>query len=508
MSAPQVHSGARSRPLAEVKDRASRLAAALSKLGVGQGDHYAIVMRNEIAFLEVNLAAAAIGAVPIPVNWHWTGDDLRHLLTNSRAKVVVVHTDLLPAVEKHLPAGVTIVEAEVPLEVRESYNLADLPVTGRYPSLEKLIEDTDPVPDATNDPPMSVIYTSGTTGLAKGILRDPVPAEKMPALGAAVADLMKLKPGGKTLIPAPMYHSSPNVLATFAAAMDVEIVIMPKFDPVDFLELVQAHRIDEVQMVPTMFVRLLKLPKEVRESYDVSSLEAIIHAAAPCPPNVKRAIIEWFGPIVYEYYGGTETGAVVFCDTEEALVHEGTVGRPFLDSQIRILGPDNEPVPTGESGIVYVKPFSAWPDFTYLGDDEKRRSIEQDGFVTVGDIGYLDEDGFLYLSDRANDMVISGGVNIYPAEIEACLLGMDGVADVAVFGIPDADLGEVLAAHVELQPDAQLTADDIRSYVESNLAKYKKPRVVVFDDNLPREDSGKMFKRRLREKYWSDGRKI
>ncbi|PRZ43320.1 long-chain acyl-CoA synthetase [Antricoccus suffuscus] len=507
MSDPQVISGKRSRTIAEVKERAARIGAGLGKLGVGPGDHYAFVLRNEIAFLEANMAASAIGAVPIPVNWHWTGEDLQHVLTDSGAKVVIAHTDLLPAVEKFLPEGATIVEVETPPEIREAYGLGDVPLTGRYRTLDELAT-SELVTPPTDDPPMSVIYSSGTTGLAKGIRRNPVAEGKSEEIAGVVVDLMKLKPGGKTLVPAPMYHSSPNVLALFAVAMGIETVIMPKFDPEEFLALIEKHRIDEVQVVPTMFIRLLKLPKEVREKYDVSSLEAVIHAAAPCPADVKEQMIKWFGPIIWEYYGGTETGAVVLCSSEEALAHPGTVGRAFAGAQLRILGADNQPVPVGESGMVYMKPFDAWPDFTYLNDDEKRRSIEQDGFVTVGDIGYLDEDGFLYLSDRANYMVISGGVNIYPAEIEGSLLGMDGVADVAVFGIPDPDLGEVLAAHVELEDGATVSEEDIKSYVTTNLAKYKTPRVVVFEERLPREDSGKMFKRRLRDQYWTGNRKI
>lgn len=509
MGIPQVFSGARSRPLAEVNARAARLGRGLRTVGVGSGDHYAIVLRNEIAYLEANLAASSIGAVPVPVNWHWTGDDLKHLLSDSGAKAVFVHTDLLPAVEKFLPPGVSIVEVEVPEEIREAYGLGDVPLTGRYRTLDELVEAAEPSDgDGPGAPPMSVIYTSGTTGLAKGILRNPVDPDKSAGIAASVMDLMKLKPGGTTLVPAPMYHSSPNVLALFAAATGISLVLMPKFDAEQFLALVEKYKVDEVQMVPTMFTRLLKLPKDVREKYDMSSLEAIIHAAAPCPAEVKQGMIDWLGPIIWEYYGGSETGAVVWCSSEEAMAHPGTVGRPFQDSQIRILGADNEPVPTGESGMIYVKPFSSWPDFTYLGDDEKRRSIEQDGFVTVGDIGYLDEDGFLYLSDRANYMVISGGVNIYPAEIEGSLLSMDGVADVAVFGIPDPDLGEVLAAHVELEDGATVSEEEIKAYVTTHLSKYKSPRVVVFEDRLPREDSGKMFKRRLRDQYWTGDRKI
>jgi long-chain acyl-CoA synthetase len=283
---------------------------------------------------------------------------------------------------------------------------------------------------------------------------------------------------------------------------------MPRFDPEEFLALVQRHRIEHTQMVPTMFTRLLALPRQVRERYDLSSLEGVVHAAAPCPVATKREMIEWLGPIITEYYGGTESGIVVYCDSAEWLAHPGTVGRPMADGAVRILSPEGEELGVGEEGEVYLRPPSAWPEFTYENDPAKRASIERDGFVTLGDIGRLDTDGFLYLTDRVKDLVIAGGVNIYPVEIEQCLLTLDGVRDVAVFGVPDADKGEALAAHVEVQPGSALTADDVREHVRSRLASYKVPRTVVFDDQLPREDTGKLFKRKLREAYWESGRRI
>jgi long-chain acyl-CoA synthetase len=239
----------------------------------------------------------------------------------------------------------------------------------------------------------------------------------------------------------------------------------------------------------------------VRTRYDLSSLRWIVHAAAPCPVDVKRAMIEWLGPIIAEYYGGTETGPVVFCNSEEWLAHPGTVGRAIAQAVIKILDADDRELPTGESGEVYMW-LDVWPDFTYAGDEEKRRAVERDGLISCGDIGYLDADEYLYLNDRRSDMVISGGVNIYPAEIEACLLSLQGVRDCAVFGIPDAEFGEALAAHVELHAGESLTADSVRDHVRASLAPYKTPRVVEFSDSLPREDSGKIFKRRLREPYW------
>lgn len=503
MSEPFVRSGNRERTLAEVKERAARFGGALRSLGLQHGERYAIVMRNEIGYLEANLAAAPIGAVPVPVNWHWTGVDLKHLLTDSEVRIVVAHTDLIAGVEAQTPDGVQIVEAGVPEEVRAAYGMGEVPLTGRYPVMDDLI-DAAAVPEVTTEaPPMAVIYTSGTTGLAKGLLRDPVKPENAQGLVKFISEFLMMRPGWSTILPAPLYHTAPNVNATFGAALGMSMIIMPKFDAEEFLRLVDEHRVDTVQMVPTMFARMLQLPEEVRGKYDLSSLQGVVHAAAPCPPEMKRAMIDWLGPVVNEYYGGSEGGAWVHCTSEEWLDHPGTVGKPIAGAAIKILGPDMQELPVGETGVIYGRSTPFWPDFTYIGNDAKRRAIDAgEGFITVGDVGRVDEDGFLYLSDRLNDMVISGGVNIYPAEIEAVLMGLAGVGDVAVFGIPDPDMGEALAAHVQPLPGATLDEAQVREHVRSNLARYKEPKVIVFEDELPREDSGKLFKRRLKERYW------
>ncbi|WP_432842331.1 AMP-binding protein [Dactylosporangium sp. CA-092794] len=491
------------RTIAEVKARAAKFAGALRKRGVEHGDRYAIVLRNEIAFLEVNLAASPIGAVPVPVNWHWTGEDLKHLLTDSGAKVAVVHSDLIPGVEAQMPAGLQIIEAEVPEEIRQAYRLGDVPLTGRYPVLEDCIDESEPPAELSSAPPMAVIYTSGTTGLAKGVIREPVAAEAASDLSAFLADLLGLAPGRTTVMSAPLYHSAPNVNLTFAAALGMNIVILPKFDPEEFLRVIEAHRVDVVQLVPTMFLRLLRLPEAVRDKYDISSLKEVVHSAQACSTDLKRAMIDWMGEILSEYYGGSEGGPWTKCDTAEWLAHPGTVGRPVRDAALRIVGPDQQEVPAGETGVIYGRSPSFWPGFTYLNNQARRQEIDGgDGFITVGDVGHVDEDGYLFLTDRLNDMVISGGVNIYPAEIETCLLSLDGVQDVAVFGIPDPEMGESLAAHVEPMPGAELTAHDVQDHVRNKLARYKVPKVVVFEERLPREDSGKLFKRQLKAKYW------
>jgi long-chain acyl-CoA synthetase len=260
--------------------------------------------------------------------------------------------------------------------------------------------------------------------------------------------------------------------------------------------------------VPIMFTRLLKLPAEVRQRYDVSSLRHVTHGAAPCPRHVKEQMIAWWGPIIYEQYGSLEIGLVTGTTSEEWLSHPGTVGRALPGVELKILDDDGNEVPIGQTGEVYSR-VADQPDFTYEGRPEARTEVVRDGFVTAGDVGYLDVDGFLYLCDRKKDMVISGGVNIYPAEIEECLLTLPGVRDVAVFGIPDDEYGESLAAAVELDGLTPVSAEDVRAHVRANLAGFKTPRVVEFLEEIPRLDSGKILKRKLREGYWAEtGRTI
>jgi long-chain acyl-CoA synthetase len=305
-----------------------------------------------------------------------------------------------------------------------------------------------------------------------------------------------------------MYHSAPNAYGAYSVRAGADVILQPRFDPEELLQLIERHRVTHLHMVPTMFVRLMKLPEAVRRKYDLSSLKFVVHAAAPCPVDVKHGMIEWWGPIINEYYGATETGAVVYCNAEEWLAHPGTVGRAQPDVRLAILDEDGREVPAGREGDVYVR-LTTGSDFTYHGDDAKRAKAERDGLISVGDIGYVDKDGFLFLCDRRNHMVISGGVNIYPAEIEAEILKMPGVADCAVFGIPDTEFGEALCAVVQPQQGANLKEGDVKSFLRDHLARYKVPKVVEFQAELPREDSGKIFKRKLRDPYWEKaGRKI
>lgn len=504
MSAPVIRCGGRSRSHAEVADRAGRIASGLAGLGVQPGDRVAIVLRNEIEFVETSMGIGQLGAIPVPVNWHWKGSELGYLLDDCDAKAAFVHSDLVPVVRDATDRPLPVIEVALSEALAQAYRVGDGSAgAGSDLELERMVAANSAPTAPPSGSPLSVIYSSGTTGQPKGILRRPMSDEQRAMAAERIFLAFGMRPGMRTLVPAPMYHSAPNAHALFSVAAGFDLTIMPRFTPREFLETIQRHGVEHTQMVPTMFVRLLQLPEDERLSYDVSTLASVVHAAAPCSPEVKRRMIDWWGPIILEYYGGTESGCMVSCTSQEWLAHEGTVGRALPGCDVKIILPDGSEAPTGVSGEVYLNPGEQWPDFTYIGNDEKRRSIDRDGYITLGDGGRLDEDGFLYMTDRLSDMVISGGVNIYPVEIEKFLASVPGVRDAAVFGIPDPDLGEILAAHVDTDPESGLTEDDIRAAVKEGLASYKVPRHVVIDRDLPREESGKLFKRKIRARYWN-----
>jgi long-chain acyl-CoA synthetase len=489
-----VRCGERFSTYPELFGRALRASRGLSELGIAAGDRVALLLRNSLEFLEASIATVPIGASAVPINWHWRGEEIAHVLLDSGAKALVVHADLWDAIAPSVPDEVAVIV--VPADGAVS---AELPAGSV--SWPEWLRSSEPWAQPPEGAPVSIIYTSGTTGRPKGVVRTPATDAQREETQALLGRIFQLGAEERTVIPAPMYHTAPNVYALASAIRGMDMTIMTGFDAEEFLRIVAEHRVTVVQMVPTMFVRLLALPEDVRSRYDLSSLRWVVHAAAPCPPDAKRAMIEWLGPIVAEYYGSTETGPVVFCTSSEWLAHPGTVGRAIERAVVKVLDADGSELPAGESGEVYTW-LDVWPDFTYAGDGERRRAVERAGLVSCGDIGYLDADGYLYLNDRRSDMVISGGVNIYPAEIEACLLSLPGVRDCAVFGVPDEEFGEALAAHVELDEGVSLTSEDVREHVRSRLAGYKTPRLVEFSDSLPREDTGKIFKRRLREPYW------
>ncbi len=505
-----IISGERRRGHAEVADRAARMAGGFEGIGVKQGDSVCILMRNDIAFIEAAYGAMQLGAYAVPVNWHFKPEEIRYILEDSGTRVLVAHADMLHQLRGAVPNGVTVLSVPTPPEILGHYKIdPDHLATPDFAvDLETWLQAQRPYDGPARPQPANMIYTSGTTGHPKGVRRHAPTPEQSTSAERMRAMIYGLRPGARALLPGPLYHSAPNSFGLRAGRLGGALVLMPRFDPEEFLRLVEAEKIDTIFMVPTMFIRLMKLPEAVRRKYDMSSLHHVIHAAAPCPADVKRAMIEWWGPVIYEFYGSTESGAVTFANSEDALKKPGTVGKIAPGAELRFIGEDGKILPQGEIGEIYSK-IAGNPDFTYHNKPEKRAEIDRDGFITSGDVGYIDADGYVFICDRKRDMVISGGVNIYPAEIEAALHALPGVHDCAVFGIPDEEFGEALMAVVEPQGGVTLDVADIRAQLKTSLADYKVPKHVEILKNLPREDSGKIFKRRLRDPYWERaGRRI
>jgi long-chain acyl-CoA synthetase len=508
----KILSGDRELSQAQLLENVARAAAGLSAMGIGAEATVAILLRNDFPFFEASMAANAVGAHAVPINWHFQAEEAGYILRDSQAQVLVVHADLFPQIRAGILEGVQTFVVPTPPEIQAAYRITpdqampppDLPVWSDWVSRQEPRELT------RLPPPLSMIYTSGTTGTPKGVRRQPFTAESAAQVGAIVEVIFGFRPDGdfSTVVTGPLYHTAPNAYGLFAARNGGLCVLQPRFDPEGLLQLIERYRITHLHMVPTMFVRLLKLSEETKRQYDLSSLAFVVHAAAPCPPEVKRQMIAWWGPVINEYYGATETGAIVFHTSEEALRKPGTVGRPITGGIVRIYDEQGHVLGSTQVGEVYLR-LEALPDFTYHGLDAQRRTIERDGLVTAGDVGYLDEDGYLFLCDRKKDLVISGGVNIYPAEIEAAILAFPGVHDCAVFGIPDEEYGEALCAYIEPEPGSTLGASEVRTFLSDKLARYKVPKVIEFHRDLPREDSGKIFKRKLRAPYWEHtGRQI
>lgn len=347
-----------------------------------------------------------------------------------------------------------------------------------------------------------MFYTSGTTGVPKGVTRHPPTPQHVASMSQMLLDVFGIKPGARVLISAPLYHAAPASYAVLAALNNAELWIEPRFDAERTLRLIETHRISHIYMVPTMFVRLLALPVEVRSHFDLTSLRFVATAGSPFPPELKRHMIEWWGPVIHEAYAASELGYITQIDSNEALRKPGSAGRPLTGVTLKVLSDNGVELRPGEVGLLYARNTSM-PDFTYRKNDAARSSIEAHGLCTLGDMGYIDEDGFLFIVDRQSDMVISGGVNIYPAEIEAALITLSGVMDCAVFGIPDEEFGEAVAAVIQRAQGSEVTAQDVQTYLRERIADYKVPRRVIFSAELPRDENGKLYKRKLRESFWA-----
>ena len=490
---------------AAIESRVQRAMSALAAHGIEEGDAVALLLRNDIAFLEASLAVSRLGAYGVPLNWHAKPNEVEIVLRDSQAKLLIAHADLLAALGA---VSVPAVAVTTPQEILEAYaldaRLARVPAGAA--DWNAWIEVHSAWSGANRRPRGSIIYTSGTTGTPKGIQREPTgSADQERLVTQTLRDSFGVRPEGRSLVCGPLYHSMQG--ANLRAAYDMlgergVLVIESRFDAERLLARVAEHRITQILMVPVMFVRLLRLDAAVRTRYRLDSLEWVVHSAAPCPIDVKKGMIEWFGPVMHEFYAASEFGAVALIGSADALRKPGSVGRALPGCIVKVLDASGRELPVGATGEIAAL-NTAYPDFTYRNRPEARAALDRGGLIATGDIGHMDEEGFLFLSGRSSDMVISGGVNIFPAEIEEVLLGCPGVADCAVFGIPDEEYGEALAAHIQPLPQRTLDELEVRAWLRERLPGFKTPRVIRFEAALPREDSGKIFKRRLREPYWT-----
>ena len=485
---------------AELNERSNRLAQFLYAQGLRRGDHIAVLMENNLAFMEPVWAAFRSGLYVTTINRYLPADEAAYIASDCGAKALITSyakrdtaaelLDLIPNCPIRLMVGGVI---------------------PGWASYEDAVASCSPEPLAQEWMGDSMLYSSGTTGRPKGILR-PLP-EITPAEGfetRQASNRYELSAQSVYLSPAPLYHAAPLAYVLTVQSFGGTVVMMERFDPEQALHLIEKHRVTHSQWVPTMFVRMLKLPPEVRTRYDLSSHKVAVHAAAPCPVEVKRQMIEWWGPILYEYYAGTEASGSTFITSEDWLKHPGSVGRAAL-GVLHICDEDGNELPVGETGLVYFEREA--PTFEYHNDPAKTASArhpKHPNWNALGDVGYLDEDGYLYLTDRKAFMIISGGVNIYPQAIEDALVTHPKVADVAVFGVPDPEMGEAVKAVIEPAP-GQAPSDDLAAelmtYARERLAHYLAPRSIDFIQEMPRLPTGKLYKRILRDAYWQD-RKI
>ncbi len=480
---------------AELDDRSSRLAHVLRNAGLSIGDHIALMMRNSSAFLEVAWAAQRAGLRYTALNSHLRTDEVQYILDDCGATAFVVSAELADVV-----AGLDLTRVDLRIVAgRPDGNGLDGFVD--YRSV-LAAAPAGPIDDEAEGREM--LYSSGTTGRPKGVNKPLVPVAPgdpaSPAVAIAEGVALALGDDAVYLTPAPLYHAAPLVYTMGCHRAGATAVVMESFDAAACLAAIERYGVTHAQFVPTMFTRLLRLPEDVRAGADTSSLRMVLHAAAPCPVAVKRAMFDWWGPILYEYYAGTEDIGGSFIGPDEWLAHPGSVGRP--NAELHVLGPDGEELGVGEAGTIW---FAAGGrDFEYHNDPDKTAgSRNEHGWRTLGDVGYVDADGYLYLTDRSADMIVSGGVNIYPREAEEVLAQHPAVLDVAVFGIPDDEMGEAVHAVVQFaDPSAPVDEAELISWCRERLAGFKCPRRIDVTDAMPRDPSGKLFKRRLKDPHW------
>jgi long-chain acyl-CoA synthetase len=483
---------------AELEARNNRLAHLLRKLGLKRLDHYAIFMENNSRYLEACGAGERSGLYYTCVNSYLTAAELAFIVNNSCSRVLITSVAKLDVAREALKECPRVELCIVADGSGESERIV---------GLEEATRGLPKTPIADECVGTAMLYSSGTTGRPKGILRplpEHSPTQQLPIF-AFLQKLWQYREGMIYLSPAPLYHSAPQAAVSLTIREGGTVIIMENFDPERCLELVEKWGVTHSQLVPTMFSRMLKLPAETRTRYNLSSLEIAIHAAAPCPAMVKDEMIKWWGPIIHEYYGATEGLGFTACNSAEWLAHRGTVGKVLL-GELHILDEDMQPCEAGTPGTVWFKTATA---FEYFNDPNKTREARSpDGSMsTVGDVGYVDRDGYLHLTDRATFMIICGGVNIYPQECENLLITHPKIADAAVFGVPNADLGEEVKAVVQPMPGITPCADlaeELILFCSQSLSRQKVPRSIDFEHELPRLPTGKLYKRLLRDRYWGN----
>jgi long-chain acyl-CoA synthetase len=482
---------------AQLASEADRYGRGLQALGLRPGSSVVALLPNSKTALAVYFACAQTGLYIIPVNWHLAAAEVAYILRDCGAEAFIAHERF---------AAVAVAAADqAGISPNARFAVGDVPGFHPLAGLGAAGPPGRPEPRTAGAP---MVYTSGTSGRPKGVRRpltgdDP---DKVPPVTTWFFGLFGIAPfdGNVHICCSPLYHTAVLNFAVISIQLGHPVVLMDRFDAEEMLKLIDRHHVTHSHMVPTQFRRLLALPAEVRAKYDVSSLRVMPHGAAPCPEEVKRQMLEWWGPVVTEYYAATEGGGTAIT-AQEWLERPGSVGRPWPGSEVRVLDSEGNDLPPGEPGLVYMRMGTS--TFDYHNDQEKTLAARARDMFTVGDIGYLDTEGYLYLCDRSSDVIISGGVNIYPAEIESALSVHPDVADVAVFGIPHDEWGEEIKAVVQPAPGArvgQALTDELLAFLAGRVARFKLPRTIDYADELPRDPNGKLYKRRLRDPYWAN----
>lgn len=476
----------------QLEQRSNKIAHLFRKMGLQPKDHVALLMENHIRFFEIIWGALRSGIIITPMSTHLIEDEVAYIINNCEAKLFIT-TNKFAELSKGLKSKAPNVEHCLMVDGEQE----------GFPSFDAAIASLPMTRIEDETQGATMLYSSGTTGLPKGVYTPPHhdSIDEINPVLDSIGKNFKFGPHVNYLSPAPLYHAAPMAYNTVNMLFGGTSIIMSKFDPIKSLALIEKYKANYSQWVPIMFVRMLKLPKVAIEQYDVSSMLLALHAAAPCPIEVKEKMIDWWGPVLFEYYGASEGHGLTAITSEEWLTHKGSVGKAFM-GELSILDDEGQPVPTGEIGNVYFKGGNV---FTYHNEDAKtEKAYTKDGRSTVGDVGYVDEEGYLYLTDRKNFTIISGGINIYPQEIENQLINHPKVADVAVFGIPHEEFGQQVKAVVQpknWEEASPALEAELLQFCKEKLAKIKVPKSIDFDKELPRKDNGKLYKRRLVDRY-------